>query len=404
MVEQDEVHTDHIYIEPPDAAVLTDEDSGDEADHLSGNQLRAEAHVSCLQESDESSYYEFDCDSLSNVEKSLNWCAKVDNKTTAPIFPEPSFQKYRDFSPVELFELFFDDELIEHICAETRRYIMQKNNPTLFFTKYEIKTYIGIMILSGYSSVPNRRMYWENQADSRHTLVYESMRRNRFESLMTHIHFADNDKIDFNDKLYKLRPLINSLNKKFGDHFVPEQHLSYDESMIRYFGSHGIKQFIANKPIRFGYKCWSLNSSNGYLLSFEVYQGKSVSSDRQQYEKCFGKSTAPLFSFLDLLPDNKRLLPYLIYFDNLFTSLKTLVELSNRGYGGTGTWRENRIPKSCPISSKASLSNSDRGAMSFASDATTNVVIAHWKDNKVVTVGSNCHSVYPTGECRRFCR
>ena len=125
---------------------------------MSGNQLRAEAHVPCLQEIDaDEPSYEFDGETLSNVEKSLNWCAKADNKTTVPIFPEPSYQRYRDFSPVELFELFFDDELIDHIYAETCRYIMQKNNPTQFFSKSEIKTFIGIMILSGYASQPNRR-------------------------------------------------------------------------------------------------------------------------------------------------------------------------------------------------------------------------------------------------------
>ena len=125
--------------------------------------------------------------------------------------------------------------------------------------------------------------------------------------------------------------------------------------------------------------------------------------DREQYEKSFGKATAPLFSFLDELERIQKL-PYLIYFDNLFTSLKTLVELSNRGYGGTGTWRENRIPKSCPIRPKDSLAKCDRGTISFASDSKTNIVIAHWKDNKVVTVGSNCHSIHPIGECRRYCR
>lgn len=44
--------------------------------------------------------------------------------------------------------------------------------------------------------------------------------------------------------MWKLRPLTDRLNSNFKRHFVPEQHVSYDESMIAYYGRHGCKQFI----------------------------------------------------------------------------------------------------------------------------------------------------------------
>lgn len=55
--------------------------------------------------------------------------------------------------------------------------------------------------------------------------------------------------------------------------FVPEQHIDYDESMMKYFGC---KQFIRGKPISFGYKVWSVNSKEG-LMNLEIYQGEGVS-------------------------------------------------------------------------------------------------------------------------------
>lgn len=43
--------------------------------------------------------------------------------------------------------------------------------------------------------------------------------------------------------------------------------MSYDESMIKYYGSQPCKQFIRRKPIGVGYKMWLLNTTSGYRSS-----------------------------------------------------------------------------------------------------------------------------------------
>jgi hypothetical protein len=48
---------------------------------------------------------------------------------------------------------------------------------------------------------------------------------------------------------------------------------SIDETMIPYYGRHSTKQFIHGKPIRFGYKVWSLCTSDGCGIHFEPYCG-----------------------------------------------------------------------------------------------------------------------------------
>jgi hypothetical protein len=53
------------------------------------------------------------------------------------------------------------------------------------------------------------------------------------------------------------------MQKKFAEMFVPEQNLSHDEAMIKYFGKSGLKQAIRNKPIRFGSKSWVLSTVFG---------------------------------------------------------------------------------------------------------------------------------------------
>ena len=110
-------------------------------------------------------------------------------------------------------------------------------------------------------------------------------------------------KLDKNEKLAKIRPSIKYLHEKFATTFPMEQQIDLDESMIECFGKRGCKQCIRNKPIRFGYKAWCLNSILGNLFAFDIYQGSS-SEVQLQHEAKFSKGGRTLLSLLDSLPDH----------------------------------------------------------------------------------------------------
>ena len=93
------------------------------------------------------------------------------------------------------------------------------------------------------------------------------------------------------DKLSKIRPLLENLKEKSILHFIPERNLSYDESMIKYFGKHDMKLCIRGKPIRLGCKAWTLTTECGYLISTEIYQGK-INSVESEIANKVGKFSA----------------------------------------------------------------------------------------------------------------
>lgn len=140
-----------------------------------------------------------------------------------------------------------------------------------------------------------------------------------------------------------MRPLLEKIRYNFRINFAHalEQYISYDEAIIRYFGSNSLKQFIRGKPVRFGYKAWCMNSRLGYCIDFQICQGKS--HEPSCYDKTFEKCTSPLLQFIDAFPQDIRPLNFQFYFDNLFTSLNLLIYLKKRNYGGTGTVREGRM-------------------------------------------------------------
>lgn len=178
-------------------------------------------------------------------------------------------------------------------------------------------------------------MDWTEEEDASNSLVKQSISRNRFEEILSFLHFTDNLRLDQTDTMAKLCPIFDHMKKKFMAACLPTQEMSFDESMVQYFGCHGCKQFIRGKPIRFGFKVWSLNAANGYLVNFDVYQGSTYIGN-PNYES-FGKGAAALLNILDGIPPHIKLAPLKLYFDNYFTSLPILVKLCERGYAGTGT-------------------------------------------------------------------
>lgn len=206
--------------------------------------------------------------------RDFSWKDTTDiQQSSRPLFPESNNTHYNNLTPSEILMLFIDDKIVEHIMYSSNIYAAQKGNVTHQMSKDEFYAMLGIFILSGYNQGPNRRMFWEFQEDCHNQLISQSMRRNRFEEITRHLHFQDNTKLDQNDKLTKLRPLIAHFNKKFADLAPTEKNTCGDESMIEYYGHCSLKQFIKGKPIRYGYKAWCLNYRLGYCLQFEIYQG-----------------------------------------------------------------------------------------------------------------------------------
>lgn len=101
------------------------------------------------------------------------------------------------------------------------------------------------------------------------------MRRNGFDEIMTSLYMVDNIKITDNP-LFKVRPIFSECSQSVSQSYRVmefQERLSVDKSVIPYYGWHGRKRFIRNKPIRFGYKQWSLASSSGYMYHMKPYGG-----------------------------------------------------------------------------------------------------------------------------------
>ena len=192
------------------------------------------------------------------IEQEARWSKKTPEYTKMPpptegVKPrEDSLQDLLgDKSPLQLFEELFTEEIFDHIIIETLRYAKDTKNDQLFSLPLgDLKTFIGILLLSGYNKLPSERHYWSGAGDLGVDDVKEAMARNRYDSIKANIHFRDNKDAGANqhDRAFKIRPLIDMLNRTFQKFGIFREDLAIDEMMVKYFGRNSLKQFHQREP------------------------------------------------------------------------------------------------------------------------------------------------------------
>lgn len=307
-------------------------------------------------------------------------------------------EELMDSSPIQLFEKMFDSRCIDLLVAETNRYAAQKNESNFQVRPEEIKAFIGILFLSGYHRLPSQEHYWSLDPDLQVETVRDCMSRKAFLTIKRFLHCNNNDLLEDDenkaDRSFKVKPLFCLLNENFQQFGFFNKHLSVDEMIIKYFGHHGLKQFIRGKPIRFGYKLWSLCGDNGFVYAFYLYQG----SEKKTYKPKIPLGARVVLELASKVddPHGKEL-----YFDNLFTGPSLLVTLTEMGFRATGTIRKT-CTKKVPFASDKEMQ--ERGTADAQFDTANELLYVKWNDNNFVQVATNFSSTEPKVKATRFSR
>lgn len=305
-------------------------------------------------------------------------------------------EELKYFSPKDIFEKLVDEKIMQHIVDQTVLYAHQKNNHGFSLTIEELKNFFGILFLTGYHKLPRERLYWSLDEDLHVDIVSKCMSRNRYLEIKKYLHINDNTQIN-DDRMYKVRPLMDMLNKNFQQWGIFHQALSIDEAMVKYYGHHSAKQFIRGKPCRFGFKNWSLCSSNGYCYAIDTYCGKSKTNNDDIQLPLGSKVVLSLLQCVAVPND------HIIFFDNYFTSVSLLCNLRAKGFRATGTLRQNRTEK-CPLPTVKEMEKMNRATYESSFDTKNEILLTRWNDNSVCTMATNYDTVAPIQKVKRWCK
>ena len=296
----------------------------------------------------------------------------------------------------EFFDAFIDGGIIEMIANETNHYAtceLTKNNldvkrksrlhlwqPT---NKNEIRQFLGIVLYMGLVQYPKISDYWSTNPFYRNSFIPTIMSRNRFQTLLKFIHFSSKES---EDRLRKIRPLIDRLNENFMKVYEPGRVLTIDESLIPFKGRLQFKQYMKNKSHRYGVKLFKLNSGLGYTHKLEVYAGKSE-------DRVYNTPETIVMRLAEEILNSGRTLCV----DNWYSSVKLANNLMNHETHLVGTIRKNRrgVPRDLLFHTKL------RRNEFLAARNRRGVTILNWKDKRNVYMISTKHSLQMSEEKTR---
>lgn len=287
------------------------------------------------------------------------------------------------FTPMEIFNYFFTDDIIQIIVEETNR---AAENTGFHIDPVGIRHFIGVLLYMSLYHYPNVRSYWGKNA---FTPIQTTMTVYQFKQITQYLSFQDesrrlNKGQPGYDPLFRIRHFAEALNKRF-DSIPKTARLCIDEQMCSTKMKHHLRQYMPNKPHKWGIKLFVLCDSHGFAYKFEIYNGAGDNVVLPGTPD-LSSSANVVVRLTQTVKDSKH---HNVYFDNFYTSLPLLVYLRARGIYALGTMRSNRIPN-CMLPLDKSVANEQRGfsieytGMAYGVD----MITVLWKDNKCVRLAS----------------
>ncbi|KAL0879674.1 hypothetical protein ABMA27_003389 [Loxostege sticticalis] len=324
--------------------------------------------------------------------------------------PGPTFSMSDVDSPLDVFRKFFDDELMGLIVTQTNHYAniflastelksqarMQKWQPV---SMEEMWIFLAILMWQGLNPMPVEREYWFPPLPYlQKSFLSNFMTYNRFLLIKKCLHFSDNEQMSQSadpdqKKLFKIKPVLDHLEKKFSELYYPRQEIALDKSLLLWKGRLTFAQKIATKAAEVGLKTFELcESKTGYLYSFIVYTGKSASHTAQHGDMNAQQSEEhPDGATAKIVFDLVRPLffkGHTLVMDNFYNSPLLSRALKKNCTDTMGTLRLNR--QFVPDSLKK-LNKTDMRVGEVAFSHTKDVTVVVWRDSNLVSLFSSYH-------------
>ena len=257
--------------------------------------------------------------------------------------PGPALQAK---TPYEFWELFVTPEMLELLVEKTNLFIRNKRENYTQKSKardtdnVEMKAFLGLLLLAG--TYHSNRMNLDNlwNTDGTGIDVFRlTMSLHRFRFLLCCIRFDDKAtraSRKLLDKLAPIRDLFETFVQNCLRNYSPLEFVTIDEMLVAFRGRCPFRQYIPNKPEKYGIKIQAMaDARTYYTCKMEIYAGKQPDGPFKVDNSSFAVVTR-LISEISGSGRN-------VTFDNCYTTYPLIVSLlHDHKLSAVGTLRKNK--------------------------------------------------------------
>ena len=211
------------------------------------------------------------------------------------------------FSPIQIFQLYICQAVWELMVDETNRYAAQilstntANQPSAWTPTNvpEMMAFVALLLYPWASTKDlNTACIGPRPKSCEVPCMYYSstMARNRFTAIIRFLHLANNQaEVDQPPpwETFQSSPSTGHCSAILpSDRYRPGRNLAPDETMVKFSGRIGFKQYMPRKAAKWGSKYFSLNESEtGYTCAWNLFTGSQPMSPPSETTIAYAPST-----------------------------------------------------------------------------------------------------------------
>jgi len=271
------------------------------------------------------------------------------------------------------------DEIVRYTNLEGRRkvreinqfHVGQRKKVWKDIDRDEMEAFVGLHFIIGAYKAHYRNVHELFSKRDGHPICRATMSKERFCVIKQMFRMDDRRRRDANDPLAPMGRILDLLQDKLNEYFVPGSHITIDEQLMEFHGRVRFRQYVASKPGKFGIKIfWACDSATGFALRFVVYVGQKTLTEN---ERALGELFSDALVLKMTAPWHNSGRGFVV--DNWFTSIPLAEKLLEKKTTLLGTMRSNR--KGLPEAAKVTAGRQPKSALHFYRP---NMMLTSYKD------------------------